>query len=269
MSVSIHPSTHAGTLVLDGDITEDVALQLDAGLELLYGYYQYEQITLEINSAGGQVVALEHMLASLDWWRGAGRQVSTKASFRAGSAAAMLLAMGDIGSRSALGSTTLLFHSARIGGANAMITADAAASLGAVLQGTDLLHLERLLEHQGRGFGGWRALAAEGGARCRHLAQFGGRTSPSTYRQPIDPFSPKQLNAVAKSFAQCLVRQSSDPYRRMLARRFGEDRPMRPAEAWALCLIDDVTGRPDLRPSPDRAPNDPGNPVVVRPRHAP
>ena len=258
MSISIHPSTHVGTLLLSGDITEDVALEFGAGLELLCDYYQYEQITLEINSAGGQVVALEHMLASLDRWRGIGRRVSTKASFRAGSAAAMLLAMGDIGNRSALGSTNLHFHSARISGANAMITADAATNLGAVLQGTDLLHLSRLLGHQVRGFGGWHSMAAEGAARCSHLAKSERQASTSASQPPVDQFSPRHVGTVAKSFAECLARQSIDPYRRLLSRRVAEDRPMRAVEAWALCLVDSILDRPDLHPSRDHIkPNEP------------
>ena len=57
MSIDIHPSTHFGTLRLEGEITEEVALQFEAALDLLFGYYQYKRITLEINSRGGQVVA--------------------------------------------------------------------------------------------------------------------------------------------------------------------------------------------------------------------
>ncbi|MEJ8858656.1 ATP-dependent Clp protease proteolytic subunit [Variovorax robiniae] len=263
MSISIHPSTNSGALLLSGEITEDVALRFESCIELLFAYYRYDQITVEINSPGGQVTALEHMLASLERWRGLGRQVGTKASFRAGSAAAMLLAMGDIGSRSASGSTTLLFHSARIDGANAMFTASAATSLGTLLQGKDLLHLERLVGHQVRGFGGWHALAAEGAARCEHLIKrSGSRTSRSAGQPPVTPFGSLSLATLARSFRHCQERQSIAPYRRMLSRRFAEDRAMSAAEAWALCLIDSVLDRPDLQPSSKPLSTAPDDPVV-------
>jgi len=267
MSISIHPSTHTGTLLLSGEVTEDIALQFGSGLDLLFDYYRYDRITLEINSPGGQVTALEHMLASLQQWRGLGRQVSTTACFRAGSAAAMLLAMGDIGSRSASGSTTLLFHSSRIYGANAMFTASAATSLGALLQGKDLFHLERLIEHQVRGFGGWHALVIEGAARCRHLiSRPGKRISKSAGKPPVNLFGALPLGARARSFAQCLERRSIEPYRRMLSRRFAEDRAMHAAEAWALCLIDSLPDRPDWLPSPEPLSTVPDDPAVSHPR---
>ncbi|MEJ8855932.1 ATP-dependent Clp protease proteolytic subunit [Variovorax robiniae] len=267
MSISIHPSTHTGALLLSGEITEDMALHFGSGLDLLFDYYQYNRITIEINSPGGQVTALEHMLARLERWRGLGREVGTKACFRAGSAAAMLLAMGDIGGRSASSSTTLLFHPARVEGANAMFTASAATSLGALLHGKDLFHLDRLVGHQVRGFGGWHALAAEGAARCGHLIKRSGRrTSKSAGQPPITSLGSLSLATTVRSFAQCIERRSIEPYRRMLSRRFSEDRGMSAAEAWALCLLDSVLDRPDLQPASEPLSSAPDDPAVSHPR---
>jgi hypothetical protein len=262
MSIDIHPSTHFGTLRLEGEITEEVALQFEAALDLLFGYYQYKRITLEINSRGGQVVALELMLAGLERWRALGRQVSTRARFRAASAAAMLLGMGDIGSRSASASTSLLFHSARIDGANATFTATAASSLGALLQCKDQFHLGRLIEHQVQGFGGSHALATEGAARCRRLADRSGRRASKSADQPPVPL----FGALPRTFAQCLERRSVEPYRRMLSRRFAEDRPMHTVEAWALCLLDSIVDRPDLRPSHKHVTTAPDEPAISHSR---
>lgn len=249
MSISFQLSTHMGTLLLNGVIDHDVAFEFEAGLDLLCDYYQFEQVRLEINSGGGQVAALDQMLASVQRWRRAGRQVATRARFRAGSAAATLLAMGDVGTRCVSSSTILLFHPTRIEGGDATITAHAATSLGALLQGVDLLHLGRLTEHQLRGFGGWHALATEGAARCQQLEKesSGRRSSRLGRGLPTELIGRQSLGAAARVFAQCLARHSIEPYQRMLSRRFAEDRRMPPSEAWALCLVDGIAERPDLQ----------------------
>ena len=86
-------------LTLNAEITEPSALALESALGSLFRYYQYPAVVLRINYNGGELIALHHILKSLESWRAAGRQILTEASFRAGSAAAVLLSLGDVGSR--------------------------------------------------------------------------------------------------------------------------------------------------------------------------
>ena len=98
-SIAVSYGPDSAELTLNAEINEPSALALESALIIFFRYYQYPAVLLRINSNGGELVALHHILKSLESWRAAGCQILTEASFRAGSAATVLLSLGDVGSR--------------------------------------------------------------------------------------------------------------------------------------------------------------------------
>ena len=230
-----------GSLEINTDISEASAIEIEKHLERLFGYYHYEQVTLKINSPGGAIVGLEHILECVQRWRDAGRSVQTLAMFRAASAAAMLMSLGEVGSRTAHRNTSLLYHHARVGSTAYTLTSGVADKLAAVLKVVDQGLVQRLVAHCNSGFGGGLGLANEGAARCQMLLTQGQEIAQdlgvSEERRPL-----KWLKAVTRMWADCQARQSLAPCTRLLSARLEEDSGMDLREAWALGLLDRVKG---------------------------
>jgi ATP-dependent protease ClpP protease subunit len=101
-------------VLLDGDLSTGNVQQVLPDLAQAMAYYRYEKLHLHVtNSAGGELAAVEMLETFLLHARQRGVQVSTSALYRAHSAAALLLALGDPGLRFAIGSVSLLFHNSR------------------------------------------------------------------------------------------------------------------------------------------------------------
>ncbi|RFO96680.1 hypothetical protein DIC66_11715 [Rhodoferax lacus] len=234
-----------GTLEINTDISEASAIEIEKHLERLFGYYHYEQVTLKINSPGGAVIGLEHILECVERWRTAGRSVQTLAMFRAASAAAMLMALGEVGSRTAHRNTSLLYHHARVGSNAYTLTSGVADKLAAVLKVVDQGLVQRLVNHCNQGFGGGLGLAVEGAVRCQMLHTQGLEIAQdlgvSEERRPL-----KWLKPVVRMWADCQARQTLAPYTKHLSTRMEEDASMDLREAWALGLLDRVKGVPRL-----------------------
>ena len=230
-----------GTLEVNTDICEASAIEIEKQLDLFFSYYHYERVTLKLNSPGGAVVGLEHILECIDGWRARGRVVQTLAMFRASSAAALLMSMGEVGSRTAHRNSTLLFHHARVGSTSYTLTSGAADKLASALKIVDQGMTQRLVTHCNMGFGGGNGLANEGTRRCQLLRLQGAEIAHDL--RVMEPRRPlKWLSPLLHMWADCQSRNSLAPYTKHLVERFEEDSSMDLREAWALGLLDRVKG---------------------------
>jgi ATP-dependent Clp protease, protease subunit len=106
--------SHCPSIRLTGEIDMALALALLDELVLLYGYYQFRTVELQIHSPGGDTAALHFLVQELEPWRKAeDRTLKTVGVGEVASAAAMLLSFGSAGHRSALKQTRLLYHPVR------------------------------------------------------------------------------------------------------------------------------------------------------------
>lgn len=244
IQITLHDSI--ARLDINAEITENLATAMEAGLQKLFHYYKYDRIVLRINSPGGLLNALRHMLQYIQQWRNRGCLIETEVTFCAASAAAVLLSFGQVGSRTAHQHTSLLFHHARISGTTNVITATGAKNIASALKTTDQGMLLRLVEHVVAGSGGTAAHCAQGIARCDLLSNQAAAIA-SALELPTDKKSPSWLKSIAKMYLDVDAQKNSAPYMRYLAARMEIDSPMDLREAYALCLLDQVHGAPDLR----------------------
>lgn len=246
-----------GKLEINSEITEGLALGIETALDQFFTYYQYPRVTLRINSPGGSLLGLTHILQSVEQWRAAGKEVRTEATFLAASAGALLLALGEVGSRAVQRHTSLLFHHTRIDGSRWAITAGRADQLADVLRKKDRGLLQRLVTHVAEGFGGVGVFAQEGVARCDLLK----RQSAALHEElNISPKSrsSRWIQSISSIHQGCATRKSTAGYQLYLEKRLESDTPMDFREAYALNLIDRVhmvpalvaAARSEFRPAP-------------------
>jgi ATP-dependent protease ClpP protease subunit len=114
MPISVTLNTICPSIRLTGEIDMALALSLLDELSLLYSYYQFRTIELQINSPGGDAAALHFLVEELaPWRRSEGRVLKTVAISEVASAAALLLSFGSAGHRSAFKQSRMLYHPAR------------------------------------------------------------------------------------------------------------------------------------------------------------
>lgn len=236
--ISINERT--GLLKLNGSICQNVAMDFRERLELLICYYQHQNLTLHINSDGGEATALRHMLDSIRLHRQKGITFATQASFKACSAGAVLLASGEPGMRSVSRQSSLLFHHSRhVLEGNRVITAEDAMRLAGMLTQVDANFEQALVAHLSEGFGDVVSLAEEGETRCRLLLS---RADVLVQQQVA--LSCESLAIVANSvramWTACSLNRSVEPYMTYLRTRFARDVWMELVEAYVLVLIDTV-----------------------------
>lgn len=243
IQITLHDNV--ARLDINSEITENLATAMEAGLEKLFHYYKYDRIVLRINSPGGLLNALRHMLQYMQHWRNRGCLIDTEVTFSAASAAAVLLSFGQVGSRTAHQHTSLLFHHARISGTTNAITATGAKNIASALKTTDQGLLLRLVEHVVAGSGGTAAYCAQGIARCDLLSNQAAAIA-NALELPTDKKSPSWLKSIAKMYLDVDAKKNPAPYMRYLAARMEIDSPMDLREAYVLCLLDRVYGAPEL-----------------------
>lgn len=238
----------SGLLKLNGGICEDVAMAFREGLEVLVGYYQHRHLHVQINSDGGEAGALRHMLDSMRLYRDNGITFATTASFKACSAAAVLLASGEPGLRSVARQSFLLFHQSRhLVEAHQVITAEDALRLAGTLSQVDTTFEQALVAHLSEGFGDIVSLAEEGEARCRLLQA----QTDTLVRQQVALSSERMermRESVRDMWTACRASRTAEPYMNYLRSRFARDIWMELVEAYALALIDTVEQVPGLLP---------------------
>ncbi|MBV5347068.1 ATP-dependent Clp protease proteolytic subunit [bacterium] len=235
-----------GKIELNGEINEALALGLEGGLQTLFGYYKYERVTLRINSPGGMLVALRHILEYVQFWRERGHRIETEASFCAASAAAMLMTFGDVGTRTVHRHTHLLFHHTRIGGTSSAITAGGANYLASLLKNSDAGMLKQAVNHIISNLGGIDAHRDEGLARCELLL-----TKSESIANALGLHDggrqPRWLKPLCNMYRDSEGKKNAAGYFRYLEKRFDQDSTMDLREAYALCLLDQIHGISELK----------------------
>ena len=195
----------------------------------------------------GELVALAHILQSMDHWRRKGKEIQTEGLFQIASAAALLLALGEVGDRTVHRHSSVFFHHTRIAGSASAITAGSATRIAAALRRSDLGLLKRVVNHVEDGLGGISQLCSEGLARCEMLRQNAAEISMALNIAPSGR-SPRWLSAVAAAYRECDQKITTLPYQRYLEKRFEQETEMEIPEAYALNLIDCVYGLPRFSP---------------------
>jgi len=246
-SIDVVIADRQGEVHINAEIDEPAALAIEAALDLLFGYYHFSAILLRLNSNGGQLTGLMHIYGTMVTWRARGKHIRTAAGFRAASAAALLLSLGEIGERQVLTHSTVLFHHVRVDASGVAITSRSAGKIFDSLQRHDKHLIGGLLQHIESGIGGHAAAAAEGRARCALL--YGRVSRPKEIILGNSSCTrPKWLAAVSRIYDKCSSVDSLSPYAVYLNRRFALDSAMDLREAYALMLIDSIRGVPDLVP---------------------
>lgn len=122
MNIEYGPDHAVVTLV--SLITDEAVIELAAAMTRLQRDYFYDQVHLEIASPGGMETALSHWLAVADDLRADGLRIVTRGLTSVGSAAAVMLSLGD--RREAGRNTRLLYHGMRIESGGALSARGAA-----------------------------------------------------------------------------------------------------------------------------------------------
>ena len=103
--------SHCATVRITGDIDYETVNQCVTDVDALLAEYNYPRIELHIDSNGGSAAAMTYLIEAFDRWRNS-CQVDTRVLTHAGSAAALMLSLGDL--RQASHSSMLLYHHTRI-----------------------------------------------------------------------------------------------------------------------------------------------------------
>ena len=141
--VQVDYKTDRAVLSVSWDVTDELVIDLVARVRRLADECLYDLVEVEITSNGGAVQALRYFVEALDAFRRDGVSVTTRALARAGSAAAVMLSMGD--RREAAPGAALTYHSARTDGID-RVTSRTAAVLHGVLSTVDGWVMGRLAE---------------------------------------------------------------------------------------------------------------------------
>lgn len=231
---------------LNGEITQQSALALEKELNQCFGYYQYAEVEVKVQSQGGDVIALRHIVDCMQEWRAQNRKITTLGLFTVASAGAILMALGEVGSRKVHRYSELHFHHARIASGNP-VTAMGATRLARILQHSDEALIGMVVDHLTQGFGGVAPFREEGMARCAQLTEYHSELAkvlglPGTAK-------PDLWVSQAQAIYEHGVKNSGiTAYAQYLALRFEEDQGMDLREAYCLGLLDQVRGVPAFGP---------------------
>ncbi len=259
--VSLRPEQARALLRYRGAVSDEGIDRLQELARHASDYYGYREVRLELDSSGGSATAVMRWLAwSRHWRQRRGVRLRTAAHGQACSAAALMLSAGDWGVRSARPDTLLLYHSVRVL-PSAALTESVAKRLGEQLRRFDDQLPEALLQvpHAAVGEAG---LAQALRARAQWLSDHWARL-PQRLQAAGSAY--QRLPARAPAWAQLLLKAGDHAarlraLRRALKAAVERDEPMSPLQAWAWCLIDEVSGvlpfvdAPQAQPSP--APED-------------
>jgi ATP-dependent protease ClpP protease subunit len=260
MSIAMECRPDDALLTLHGPVAQDSALALRQHLDQARGYWHYKRVVLEINSPGGELLALRAMAHDIHRWREQGGEFITEGRMAVASAAALALSLGDVGQRTVQPHTQLVYHHTRVqGNGDAPLTAEHAVAAAQQLNRADQGLLDALVNHLVAGFGGEQALGEAGLERCRRVQAHQGNIhkalghesglvtlAASRRNSKIGP--PKLLRQMESSFQQALEKERTTAFRELLSALFAQDRRMPVDVAWALLLVDVVEGIPALQP---------------------
>lgn len=260
MSVQFQNNTNSAILTLSGDLTQAVVLDMRDKLRLASDYYKHDRIEIAINSPGGEALALKALIGEMQWLRSRGCTVSTTAMMEVGSAAALVLALGDVGHRKVQPYSNLVFHHARIirSGEHAL-TAIGASAAARSLESFDETLMGMLLHHLGRSHGSLQALANAGLQRCQtlkceasivthELGSEAGLNIASGRSAKSKRNGPAWFSATKAAYERVLSNNSAKAFTGLLTDFFAMDSRMPVEMAWVLQLVDSVEGTLVLQP---------------------
>lgn len=257
MTIAMQCRPDDALLTLHGPVTQDCALALRQNLDQAHGYWRYTRVALEINSPGGELLALRAMAHEMQRWRQQGGVFITQGRMAVASAAALALSLGDVGQRTVQPHTHLVYHHTRVlGSGDAPLTAEHAVAAARQLNQADEGLLDVLVAHLVKGFGGERALGEAGLDRCRrvqaqqvaiHKALGHESGLVAVAGRSLKAGLPKLILQMEKAFEQAVEKSSIRAFRQLLSQLFTQDNRMPVDVAWVLLLVDVVEGVPSLQ----------------------
>jgi len=145
--VTARYETDRALVRFSGDVDADRIFQLCDEIDFAVDQYFYKHVCIEIDSRGGEAKSLLYFVECLKKWRTKKVRLETKALTNCCSAAAYMLSLGDLGHRSAMTESILLFHNVRISGSSAPMTDENLDSLRWNLSVADAMIITQLLRH--------------------------------------------------------------------------------------------------------------------------
>jgi ATP-dependent protease ClpP protease subunit len=241
MPIQFQCNTNSATLTLSGGLDQALVLDMRDKLRLASDYYKHDHVEIVINSPGGEALALKALAAEMQWLQSRGCTVSTTAMMEAGSASALVLALGDVGHRTVQPYSSLVFHNTRIirSGEHALTAIDATTTARR-LEYFDEHLVAMLVNHLQRAHGGLQSFAKVGLQRCQTLQR-----EASLVVHELG--SEASINADL-AYERVLTSNSEKAFAGLLADFFAMDKRMPVEMAWALQLIDAVEGISVLQP---------------------
>lgn len=254
--VRVVTEPHKALVRYQGDICHHGADQLEQQLALHADYYHYTAFDLGWDSNGGCALAMRRIMDAMQRLHAKGFEVTSSASGRACSAAAVLLSGGAWGSRSVKPHTTLLYHRAGFLSASHRLTEGETRQITRELKRLDAELIDGLLSSGLRAVGS-RGLQETVTTRCRWLQDHwstvieclslcGGHAGLVSRRSVPAWLAPTRLQ------------DCRDPglwleaYRNLLASMLNRDQAISPLQAWGWGLVDTVEGVVE-HDSPNRA----------------
>jgi len=145
--VKTHYEKDRAVIRFSGDVVVERILDLCDEIDCAVEDYFYKRVLIRIDSPGGEAKSLLCFINHLKKWRSKGVTIGTQALTSCCSAAAYMLSLGDLGHRSAMPDSLLLYHNARISAANAALTDDRLDVIQWELKTTDGQLITHLLRH--------------------------------------------------------------------------------------------------------------------------
>lgn len=128
---------------IDRRVAYAVADEIEHGLN----YYGYRHTEVQLDSPGGDALALSYLVDRFSGWKEKGVVLETLGLGRVASAAAILLSLGSHGHRGASARAMLLYHSPRVSAASDVTwTKEALESAALTLTESERLILDALIE---------------------------------------------------------------------------------------------------------------------------
>ena len=242
MATFHHEHDH-GVITFSGELSLAEARAIVGAGDTLVDSYFYTEVELDISSSGGELTALDHYLEATQRWQARGVRLRTYVADSAQSAAALMLALGDL--RIAEPGARLLLHSVSFV-VQGQVNASRSAELHHDLNGLDARYITRLVQRVMRD-GPSAAVPAEAEMSDRLvLERLVGRDVASP-RNGV-----RRVRALARALGRHLSRTlragNPVPLARLYHALFALDTAISPKLARTLRLIDHV-GRPEPSPS--------------------
>jgi ATP-dependent protease ClpP protease subunit len=238
--------TQRATLVCAGPIGHTMAAEFELMMSIAREDYHYDDLTLEMNSPGGQIDHLRQMLRVIAHAKSNGVRVRTHALTQASSAAAILLAMGSYGSRWVSPEATVVFHHSRLNTSqHTPITADLANTMQEQTKQCDQWVIKNLLESQIQQLGGQENLVNVVSTRAADILAEYERISAQLYVVVPTKGAVDRQKRTLRTLAALSTKASNEAlngYKKQLKIEFDRDRPIELTLAYAMALVDGIDG---------------------------